>query len=228
MIVSRFIQIVKQGDRSMVSLRQDFVNAMADIKEEEVLRIVRKRLDAGEDPFNILEDNRKAMGIVSKRYEDSEYFIPELVYAGEILREVMEIVKPKLAGAELERIGKVVIGTVQHDIHDIGKDIVTFMLETNGFEVHDLGIDVPPQKFVEEIKKFKPEIVALSGFLTLSYESMKRTVEAIKEAGLRDKVKIMIGGGTLDESVRKYTGADAFRRLAGGGVTLAKEWVGVE
>jgi methanogenic corrinoid protein MtbC1 len=205
----------------------DLVKSLSELREDEALAIVRRRLDADEDPLQILDDCRDAMGIVGERYEREEYFIPHLVYSGEILKEITEMIEPKLAeGAELERFGKVVIGTVAGDIHDIGKNIVTFMLEANGFDVHDLGVDVPAQKFIDEIEEFEPQVVGLSGFLTLSFDSMKETVEAIKQAGLRDKVKIMIGGGTLDESLVEYTGADAFRRFAGGAVSLAKEWVG--
>jgi trimethylamine corrinoid protein len=208
-------------------MADDLVKSLSDLKEEEVLSIVKNRLDAGGDPMKVLGDCRAAMGIVGERYEKEEYFIPHLVYSGEILKEILEMVKPKLAEGEgLERSGKVLIGTVAGDIHDIGKNIVTFMMDTNGFDVRDIGVDVPPEQFVKEIKEFEPEVVGLSGFLTISFDSMKETIEAINKAGLRDKVKIMIGGGTLDDSLVKYTGADAFRRFAGGAVALAKEWIG--
>jgi methanogenic corrinoid protein MtbC1 len=129
---------------------------------------------------------------------------------------------------EIKRTGKFVLGTVAGDIHDIGKDIVAFMLDVNGFEVHDLGIDVPVQKFVDKIKETNAPIVGLSGFLTLAFDAMKETIDAIKAAGLRDKVKIMIGGGQIDEEIRRYTGADAYRPDAVSGVLLAKEWMGVK
>jgi len=206
---------------------EDLVSTLADLKEEEVLRIVRERLASGEDPLKILDDSRKGMQIVGKRFSDSEYFIPDLVYSGEILKEITEIVKPKLKkAAEVERLGKVVIGTVAGDIHDIGLNIVGFMLDVNGFEVYNLGIDLPAQRFVEKIGETKAEIVGLSGFLTLAFVSMKETVEAIQAAGLRDKVKIMIGGGQIDDEIRKYTGADAYGRDAMAAVALAREWIG--
>jgi methanogenic corrinoid protein MtbC1 len=208
-------------------MAEDLVSTLADLKEEEVLAIAQKRLDSGDDPLKILGDARKAVTIVGQRYQAGEYFIPELVYSGEILKAIVEMVKPKLAkGAEVERLGKVVIGTVAGDIHDIGKDIVTFMLDVNGFEVYDLGVDVPVKEFVDKIKEVKPEVVGLSGFLTVSFDSMKETVQSIRDEGLRDKVKIMIGGGTLDDTVREYVGADAFGRFAGDAVSLAKEWTG--
>jgi 5-methyltetrahydrofolate--homocysteine methyltransferase len=138
---------------------------------------------------------------------------------------VTDLVKPKLKGAsEVKRLGKVIVGTVAGDIHDIGKDIVVFMLDVNGFEVLDLGVDVPVEKFIEKIKESGAAIVALSGFLTLSYDSMKSTIDAIQGAGLRDKVKIMIGGGQINEDIRKYTSADAYGKDAMAGVKLAKEW----
>ena len=205
----------------------DLVNTLADLKEQEVIKIAKDRLSAGEEPLKILDDARKAMGIVGKRFADGQYFIPDLVYSGEILKAVTEMVKPKLTKAvETKRLGKVVFGTVAGDIHDIGKDIVVFMLDVSGFEVFDLGVDVPAQKFVDKIKESGAPIVGLSGFLTLAFDSMKQTVEAIKDAGLRDKVKVMIGGGQITDEVRKYTGADAFGKDAMAGVSLAKKWIG--
>jgi len=208
-------------------MADDLVKILADLKEKEVLKIVEDRLSANEDPLKILDDARSGMEIVGKRFADGEYFIPDLVYSGEILKAVTDLVKPKLTGAsEVKRMGKVIIGTVAGDIHDIGKDIVVFMLDVNGFEVDDLGVDVPVEKFVEKIKESGAPVVGLSGFLTLAYDSMKDTIEAIKAAGLRNKVNIMIGGGLIDEAIKKYTGADAYGRDALDAVSLAKKWVG--
>ena len=208
-------------------MAQDLVNTLADLKEQEAIKIVKDRLSAGEDPLRILGDARQGMQIVGQRFASSEYFIPDLVYSGEILKAVTELVKPRLTkAAESKKLGKVVFGTVAGDIHDIGKDIVVFMLDVNGFEVIDLGVEVPAQKFVEKIKETGAPIVGLSGFLTLAFDSMKETVEAIKAAGLRDKVKVMIGGGQMSDEVKKYTGADAYGKDAMAGVTLAKKWIG--
>ena len=208
-------------------MAKDLASTLAELKEAEALKIVKDRLSAGEDPLKILNDARRGMEIVGKRFADSEYFIPDLVYSGEILKAVTELVKPRLTKAtETKRLGKIVFGTVAGDIHDIGKDIVVFMLDVNGFEVYDLGVDVPAQKFVDKIKESGAPIVGLSGFLTLAYDSMKQTIEAMKAAGLRDKVKVMIGGGQITEEVRKYTGADAYGKDAMAGVSLAKKWVG--
>ena len=208
-------------------MAKDLVKTLADLKEKEALKIVEDRLSAGENPLKILDDARRALGIVGKRFSDSEYFIPDLVYAGEILKAITEKVKPKIAKeTQVKRRGKVIVGTVAGDIHDIGKDIVVFMLDVNGFEVFDLGINVPAEKFLDTLKKTDSKVVGLSGFLTLAFDSMKETVEAIKKAGLRDKVKIMIGGGQIDDHVKNYTGADAFGKDAMEAVKLAKGWIG--
>jgi trimethylamine corrinoid protein len=208
----------------------DLVNLLADLKEDEVLKLTKKRIDAGDDPLEILADSRKGMGIVGKRFADGEYFLPELVYSGEILKELTDIVKPhiKSGGAESKKIGKIIIGTVAGDIHDIGLNIVIFMLDMNGFDVYNLGVDVPAQKFVDKIKETNAPVVALSGFLTLAFDSMKETVKAIEAAGLRKKVKIMIGGGQMDDEIKKYAGADAYGKDAMAAVTLAKGWFGVK
>ncbi len=204
----------------------DLVNLLADLKEQEAIKVVKDRLGKGEDAMKILDDARAGMEIVGKRFASSQYFIPDLVYSGEILKAVSELVKPKLTqAAGTKKIGKVVFGTVAGDIHDIGKDIVVFMLDVNGFEVFDLGVDVPVQKFVDKIKETGAPVVGLSGFLTLAFDSMKETIDAMKSAGLRDKVKVMIGGGQMSEEVRKYTGADAFGKDAMAGVTLAQKWI---
>lgn len=203
------------------------VELMADLMEEETIDLVKELIQSGANPMDILDDARSAMEVVGKRFETSEYFIPDLIMAGEILKEISEIVKPlleKLGGSAKK--GKVLIGTVAGDIHDIGKDIVTFMLDVSGFDVLDIGIDVPVQTFIEKIKEFQPQVVGLSGFLTLAFDSMKKTVEAIEKEGLRDKIKIMIGGGQMDETVKTYVGADAYGKDAVAGVQLCKQWIG--
>ena len=204
----------------------DLACALADLQEKEALKIAEDSLRAGVNPTTILEEARKAMELVGKRFSTGEYFMPELVYAGEILKRITEVVKPKLQGAfEVQRIGKCIIGTVAGDIHDIGKDMVVFMLDVNGFEVYDLGIDVPAQKFVDTIKETNTKVVGLSGFLTLAFDAMKETIESIEAAGLREHVKIMIGGGQIDEVIKEYTGADGYGRDAMAAVTLTRKWL---
>jgi len=210
-------------------MSEELVNAIADMREEEAIQLVRNMLEHGVRPMEILDAARQAMDTIGQRYEQGIYFLPELIMAGEIMNQIAEILKPKLAESlEIKRPGKVLMGTVKGDIHDIGKNIVSFMLDANGFEVLDLGVDVPPQKFVEAVRDFQPQVVGLSGFLTLAFESMKETIQALEAAGLRDKVKVMIGGGSVDEHVRAYTGADAYGKDAVAGVSLAKQWVGAQ
>jgi methanogenic corrinoid protein MtbC1 len=204
----------------------ELTKAIAELDEKGALKLAKEWLDKGKDPASILDESRKGMETVGKRFADGTYFLPELIYSGEILKGVSEIVKPKLKKeVKTARKGKVIVGTVAGDIHDIGKDIVVFMLDVNGYEVLDLGVDVPAQKFVDKIKETNAPVVALSGFLTLAFDSMKETVEAIKKAGLRSKVKIMIGGGQIDEEIQKYTTADAYGRDAMAAVALANGWI---
>jgi 5-methyltetrahydrofolate--homocysteine methyltransferase len=208
-------------------MSKELVNAIADMKEAEALELVNKMVEDGSEPTAILDAVREAMDLVGKRYEEGTYFLPELILAGEMMAQITELIKPELAKMpEVKGLGKVLVGTVEGDIHDIGKNIVTFMLDANGFDVLDLGVDVPPEKFVEAIKDFKPQVVALSGFLTLAFDSMKDTVAAIKDAGLRDKVQIMVGGGQVSEAISEYAGADAYGKDAMAGVTLARKWTG--
>ncbi len=210
-------------------MSEKLVTAIADMEEKEALALATELVAGKADPMAILDDCRSAMEIVGRRYEAGTYFLPELLLAGEMLSEITEIVKPEMAQKQaVRRHGKVLIGTVKGDIHDIGKNIVTFMLDASGFEVRDLGVDVPADKFVEAIKEFQPQVVGLSGFLTLAFDSMKETIAAIQAAGLRDGIKIMIGGGPVSEEVRNYTGADGYGKDAMAGVSLAKQWVGVK
>jgi len=209
---------------------QRLLDAIADMREDEALELAKGMLDAGDDPVRVLELCRMAMETVGKRFQDGEYFLPELILAGEMLERIGEMAKPLIqagggAGAA-KKHGRVLIGTVHGDLHDIGKNIVTFMLDINGYEVKDIGIDVPVERFVEEIRAFQPSVVGLSGFLTLAFDSMKETIDAIARAGMRDKMKIMIGGGQVDETVRAYTGADAYGNNAMAAVTLCRGWIG--
>jgi len=205
----------------------ELAKLLSDLKEPEALQFVEKALAKGVDPAALLEEAREGMALVGERFARQEYFIPDLIFSGEILKGIVIMLEPHLKkGKEQKRLGKAVIGTVAGDIHDIGKDLVVFMLDVSGFEVLDLGIDVPAQKFVDAIKQSGSKIVGLSGFLTLAFDSMKETIDAIQKAGLRDKVKIMIGGGQIDEQVRRFTGADAYGRDAMAAVQLAKGWIG--
>ena len=209
---------------------KQLVEWLADMREEDALPLATAMLaEENADPLRVLELCRNAMDIVGKRFEAGEYFLPELVLAGEMLEKIGAIAKPLIQnkpGTAPRKLGKVLIGTVHGDLHDIGKNIVTFMLDINGFEVRDIGIDVPVQKFIDEVNSFQPAVLGLSGFLTLAFDSMKETIEALEAAGVRKNLKIMIGGGQIDDAVRSYTGADAFGTNAITAVSLCKNWLG--
>jgi len=200
---------------------------LADLKEMEAVDMVKKNLEKGCDPMAILADAREGMKLVGERFGNGDYFIPDLIYSGEILKEIAKLVEPHIKQKDTGsgKHGKVIIGTVAGDIHDIGKDLVVLMLDISGFEVYDLGVDVPAKNFIDKIKATGAAVVGLSGFLTLAFDVMKDTVDAIKEAGLRDNLKIMIGGGQIDDEVMRYTGADAFGKDAMEAVALARKWL---
>lgn len=206
-------------------MTQELINAITEMREEDALKITNQLLEDGTAPTAVLDACKEAMDVIGKRFENGESFIPELIMAGEMLNSIAEIIKPKMQDeAGDDKLGKIVFGTVEGDIHDIAKDIVVFMLDINGFEVTDLGVDVPVEKFVEAVKETGAPIVGLSGFLTLAFDPMKDTIAALRAEGL--DVKVMIGGGQIDEHVREYTGADGFGRDAMAAVSLAKEWIG--
>ena len=208
-------------------MAEELGKLLSDLKEAEALAFVEKALAEGADPMDLLGQAKEGMNIVGRRFADAYYFIPDLIFSGEILKGIITLLEPHLKQDDTgDHQGKVVVGTVAGDIHDIGKDLVVFMLDVHGFEVLDLGIDVPVEKFVETIKESGSTVVGLSGFLTLAFESMKTTVDAIRDAGLRDQVKIMIGGGQMNDDVKKYTGADAYGKDAVEAVKLAQGWIG--
>jgi trimethylamine corrinoid protein len=208
-------------------MTEALIRALVEMDEVGALKEAKALIDGGCDPLKILEACTTAMGNVGKRFESGEYFLPHLMMAGEMLKQISDMVKP-LIKEENTAVGKgrVLIGTVKGDIHDIGKNIVTFLLEVNGFEVRDIGVDQPPASFVEAVREFKPAVVGMSGLLTLAFKAMKETVQALQEAGLRDQVKIMIGGAQVTEKVKEYAGADAYGSDAMTGVRLCQQWIG--
>ncbi|OGT77671.1 MAG: methionine synthase [Gammaproteobacteria bacterium RIFCSPLOWO2_02_FULL_56_15] len=212
----------------MSEQHQKLIELIADMNEEGAIKLANDMLDNGYDPMKLLEHCRAGMDVVGKRFESGEYFLPELMLAGEMLSEISKKAKPLIvesqSGGEAANKGVVLIGTVHGDLHDIGKNIVTFMLDINGYKVIDLGIDVPIDTFIDSIKEHQPSVVGLSGFLTLAFDSMKETIDAIQSAGLRDDIKIMIGGGQVDDTIRNYTGADAFGLNAMSAVSLCNGW----
>ena len=187
---------------------------------------VNKALEEDINVADILNKSLIAgMGEVGRLFEEGEYFVPEMLISARAMQAGVAILKPKLLEADIEPLARVVIGTVKGDLHDIGKNLVAMMLEGAGFEIIDVGTDVAPEKFVDAIKEYQPQVVGLSGFLTLAFDAMKETVAAIESAGLRDEVKIMIGGGQINEEINEYAGADGYGRDAMAGVSFAKKWV---
>lgn len=203
------------------------IHAMVEMQEAEALKRAQALLEAGADPLGILAACSQALEAVGRRFEKGEYFLPHLLMAGEMMKQISAMLAPRLqAGPPRAGRGRVLIGTVRGDIHDIGKNIVAFLLEANGFEVRDIGVDRAPAQFVDAIARFQPQVVGMSGLLTVAFDAMKETVAAIEAAGLRRGVKIMIGGAQVSEQVRGYTGADAWGADAVAGVALARAWVG--
>jgi 5-methyltetrahydrofolate--homocysteine methyltransferase len=207
---------------------KDLVNAVADMMEDDAKSLTQQYIDKGVPPMEIIEAYKEALGIVGKRFEEGKYFVPELILAGEMMKTASEMMKHLLVGEKgsgEKKLGKFLLGTVEGDIHDIGKDMVAMLMDMNGFEVRDLGVDVPAARFCDEYKDFQPDIVGLSGLLTLSYESMKAVIDGLKEIGARDKVKVIIGGGQVDEHACSYVGADAWVTDAVAGVKYAVNWM---
>ena len=206
----------------------NFTDEIVELNEVKVIELLKEKLAKNEEIMAIMDEVKMAMKEIGKKFEEKEYFLPDLIMSGEILRQIFEVIGPRIKESETteEKKAKVLLGTVAGDIHDIGKDVVKFMLESSGFDVLDLGVDVPGDVFVEKMKEYKPDVVALSGFLTLAFDSMKETIQKMNDAGLRDSVKIMIGGGTVDENIVSYVGADAFGESAVSAVNLTKGWTG--
>ncbi len=194
--------------------------------KEEAVQMVKERLEAGEDPLNIIEDMGKGMDIVGEKYGKGEYFLPDVIVASDLFQECMKHIKPKLLMGERPKIGRLVIGTAYGDIHAMGKDLVVAFAEGAGFEVRNLGVDVPPGKFVEEAAG--ADIVAISGLMTTSATSMQKTVEALQKAGMRNKVKVIIGGPMVNELWGGESGVDFFTRNGMEGVSKMKEWMGAK
>jgi methylmalonyl-CoA mutase cobalamin-binding domain/chain len=201
---------------------QKIVDAIVDLDDTIALNMAEKLIKKGTNPMEILEKCRQGMSIVGDKFESGNFFLSEMIMASEIFNQVMEKIRPQLKKTNTSTMGKIVIGTVEGDIHDIGKNIVIAILEAEGFEVIDLGVDVSPSKFVKAIKEHEPDIVGMSSLLTVALETTKRTVDAIVEAGLRNNVKIIVGGGRINSKAADYIKPDAFSDNAAHGVKLCK------
>lgn len=186
----------------------------------------KEAIDAGIPAYEAITNGlSKGMDIVGQKYENNEYFLAELIVAGETMKEGVKVLEPYLRSGRMKSTGKVVIGTVRGDLHDIGKNVVVMLLEAAGFEVTDLGVDVSPERFVEAVKNSEPDIVGMSALLTTTMVEMERVIEALKSAGLRDRVKIVVGGAPITQEYAEKIGADAAAKTAVEGVSLCKSWL---
>ena len=205
-------------------MANELVMAMADLDELKVQDLVKAGLATGASPSQLLNDCREGMTLIGQRFETGEYYLSDLIMAGEIFKTAAADLAAQ-GGTSGPSKGKVVIGTVKGDIHDIGKDIVVTMLRGANYEVTDLGVDVPPAAFIAAVRATGATVVGMSGLLTISFDPMKETVAALQAEGLRDHVKVMIGGGPVSEQVREYVGADALGIDAQAAVALAGQWL---
>ena len=203
-----------------------FYKALRDPNLATMETLLKEYLDAEAPPVVILNEGLiGAMAILGQEFKAGQVWVPEVLLAARNMNRGIEILKPELVKGNIQSRGKIVIGTVKGDIHDIGKDLVVGMLRAGGFDVIDLGVDVPSEKFIDAVKTSGAKVVGLSGLITLSFDSMKETIAALEAAGLRSKVKVMVGGGSLTEKVREYVGADALGSDAQAAVSLANQWL---
>ena len=187
----------------------DLSKAIVELNRDEALDAVKSRIKKGENPIQILDDCRKGVIEVGELYQKGEYFLAELMISGELFGEILEILKPHMAKTQPSKPrGTVVLATLKGDVHDLGKNIFSIMLTAQGFEVHDFGVDADPDMGVEEIKKIKPDLVGFSALITGAFDSMKRAVDLLEEAGVRDQFKLMVGGGVTTPVVKDYINAD--------------------
>lgn len=189
-------------------MKVDLAQALVEFKKDVVLEAVVRRLNDGEKPVQLIRELQNGMELIGKKFEGGDYFLSELLMSADLFSKAMEILKPKLREMRLKTIGKIVIGTPKGDIHDIGKNIFVTVAKGNGFEVIDLGVDVPAQRFVDAVAELNPQILGFSALLTPSFEPMKEVVDTLVEQDLRDNLKIIVGGGVTTETVKRYIGAD--------------------
>lgn len=203
-------------------MKDDLINAMADLDEERALALVKEKLERGETAFEIVEQCRKGVEIVGQRYSEGIYYLSDLIMSEEIFREVMELVEPYFPKEFSEHGTKVVMGTIEGDIHDLGKNIMVYLLRSVGFRVIDLGVDVAPERFVRAIKETGAAIMGICVLLTFCIGSVKKVVDLLKESGLRNDVVVVIGGYPVNEMVKEYTGADYYANDAAKGLEIFK------
>ena len=208
-------------------MKEDLARALVEFKKDVVLGEIMKRLGNGEAPIQLIRELQEGMGMIGQKFETGDYFLSELLMSADLFSKAMQILEPKLQETAMDTIGTIVIGTPKGDIHDIGKNIFRTVAKGNGFEIIDLGVDVPAQRFVDAVAELKPQILVFSALLTPSFESMKSVVDLLVEQGLRDRVKIIIGGGVTTETVKKFVGADAQTADVMDGIKLCKGFLNV-
>jgi dimethylamine corrinoid protein len=206
-------------------LSEEITNTLVNLDEDKTLELVKNALKKT-DPLQLIEALRAGMTIIGEKFEQKDYYLTDMIFAAEIFSGAMNLLEPHIEKITTEVLGKVVIGTAQGDIHDIGKNIVASLLKCAGFEVIDLGVDVPLEKIVETVKKVKPDIVGLSGLLTTSFEPMAQVIERLEKEGLRGSIRILVGGGPVNEEWAQKVKADAFAKDAVEAVKLAKQYCG--
>lgn len=207
----------------MSAILEELFDSILDGDRASAQEEIREAIEAGIDPTVILNDGMiSAMKEVGRLFECGEYFVPEMMRAARVMKEGLEVLKPYLQGTRMESAGKVVVGTVQGDMHDIGKNLVCMMLEGAGFEIQDLGIDASAATFIDAVQTSGADIVAMSALLSTTMYNMKATIEALEKAGLRDKVKVIVGGAPVTESSARHIGADGYAPDASQAVSLAK------
>jgi 5-methyltetrahydrofolate--homocysteine methyltransferase len=191
-------------------MSSDLTNNLVELERDQVLSEIKERLDKGEDPLKIFEECKQGMDIVGEKFKSKEYFLAELMLSGDLFREATELIEPYLGEIESDGdiLGKVMLVTVQGDIHDLGKNILGTLLKLEGFEVIDLGVDVDPNIVIEKVKELQPDFLGFSALLTITFDPMKNIIDKLTEAGLRDKLKILVGGGITTTLVKDYIGAD--------------------
>jgi methylmalonyl-CoA mutase cobalamin-binding domain/chain len=202
----------------------ELANALRDLDEKKVHALVEEQINRGVSVLDIIGECNSGMVAVGELFSTKEYFISQLIFSAEILKAIMQRLEPLLEDSQKkDTIGKVVLGTVKGDVHDIGKNIVVTLLKGSGFDVVDLGVDVPAEKFIEAVQESNAKVLGLSALLSSTYPEMKNVVDAVAAAGLTEQLQIIIGGAPVNEQVREFTGADYYAQDAVAGINLCKE-----
>ena len=206
-------------------LQEDFKNAIINLDMEKAMNATNNALDSGITPYDLIDEMGKASAIVGEKFEANEYFISELVISGTIMKSISEILKPRMTSDKMKFKGKVIVGSAPGDMHDIGKNIVIVSLIGAGYDVVDLGIDVPPEKFVESVENEKPQIIGISALTSATMLGIKDVIEALISASIRDKVRVIVGGAPLTDEFAESVGADARAKDVVHGIRVCEDWV---